>query len=118
MNKLKSYLKNLIKQNTYRGWHLVQAEKVTHSAITNALLGIQKFSKKGIFLATDENLIKLSELKEEAMSYTVPEQYKEEHLKLILSFSLLDEYFKLGDLDKKDQAYKHFKDASEAYGSL
>lgn len=43
MEKLKLYFKNLITENTYRGWHLVQAEKTTHNSITNALLGIKNF---------------------------------------------------------------------------
>ncbi|MBU4369968.1 AlwI family type II restriction endonuclease [Patescibacteria group bacterium] len=61
MEKLKQYFKNLIRQNTYRGWHLVQAEKTTHKSITDALLGIKKLSnKRGFFAATDENLKKLN----------------------------------------------------------
>ncbi len=61
MGKLKQYFKNLISQNTYRGWHLVQAEKTTHNSITKALLGIRKLSdKKGFFFATNENLKKLN----------------------------------------------------------
>jgi len=61
MEKLKLYFKKLIAENTYRGWHLVQAEKTTHNSITNALLGIKKISdSKGIFTATDENLKKLN----------------------------------------------------------
>ena len=61
MEKLKQYFENLISQNTYRGWHLVQAEKTTHDSITKSLLGIKKLSdEKGFFLATDENLKKLN----------------------------------------------------------
>lgn len=61
MENLKIYFENLIGENTYRGWHLVQAEKTTHSSITNALLGLKKLSdSNGIFSATDENLKKLN----------------------------------------------------------
>lgn len=61
MEKLRLYFKKLIAENTYRGWHLVQAEKTTHNSITSSLLGIKKFSdSKGIFTATDENLKRLN----------------------------------------------------------
>src|SRR3989338_2425356 len=57
MNALKQYFKNLMKEKNYRGWHLVQAEKIAHGGITKALLGIQKLAgSKGIFLAIDKNL--------------------------------------------------------------
>ena len=61
MKELKQYFENLITENTYRGWHLVQAETITHESITSALLGIKKLSdSRGIFTATNENLQKLN----------------------------------------------------------
>jgi len=61
MEKLKRYFRNLLRENTYRGWHLIQAEKTTQDSITKSLLGIKKLSdEKGFFLATDENLKKLN----------------------------------------------------------
>lgn len=61
MQKLRLYFENLVAENTYRGWHLVQAEKTTHESIVNALLGIQKLSgNKGVFIATDQNLERLN----------------------------------------------------------
>lgn len=65
MKKIKQYFIDLIKQNTYRGWHLVQAEKTNHDSIIKALLGLKKFSnERGIFVANDENLIKLNKAME------------------------------------------------------
>lgn len=62
MENLKRYLKQLIKDQSYRGWHVIQAEKTTHDSVTKALKSIVNLSdSRGIFTASDSNLEKVNE---------------------------------------------------------
>jgi hypothetical protein len=62
MNDLKAYFDKLLSQDSYRGWHIVQADRITHEAIGKALAGIKELSEGELFQATDDNLSKLNGL--------------------------------------------------------
>jgi hypothetical protein len=62
MNDLKAYFDKLLSLDSYRGWHIVQADRITHEALGKALQGIKDLSEGDLFQATDANLSKLNGL--------------------------------------------------------
>jgi hypothetical protein len=61
MKELKNYLDDLLEKPTYRGWHLTQADTITHESIVAALNGILKLQNSdGIFHGNETNLQELS----------------------------------------------------------
>lgn len=54
------YFDTLLSQDSYRGWHVIQADRVSHEAITKALQAIMQFSRDGKMVATDQTLSRLN----------------------------------------------------------
>lgn len=61
MEDLKRYFDALIRRDSYRGWHIIQADTTTHDSITKSLHAIAKLSVNGQLQATDETLSQINQ---------------------------------------------------------
>ncbi len=66
----------------------------------------------------DEALKEIANLKIEIMGYTVPEQFKNVHINLVMSLTSLKSYFETKTADNKDKAMDLFAKAKNEFNSI
>jgi len=86
--------------------------------LENIVLNSEVMVEEGTSTRENETLEKIINYRIEAMGFTVPEQFKEKHLKLVLSFSLMEEYYETKVLAKKDYAVQQFEEVQNYFSDL
>jgi hypothetical protein len=66
----------------------------------------------------EEVLKEIANLKVEVMGYTVPEQFRDMHIDLVMSLTSLKSYFETNTSDNKDKAITLFAKAKNEFNSL
>jgi hypothetical protein len=94
-------------------------ETVSSSTVEKIATNTPESSVTTSASASGEEILKeIANLKVEIMGYTVPEQFRDMHIDLVMSLTSLKSYFETNALDNKDKAITLFAKAKNEFNSL